>query len=72
MWFILALPDAKHPVQQEPAEEAEDDVRPRVPGIQLHERDGVQVQILVPTGTKSIRHLDTHICFRFCHSAKIR
>lgn len=30
-------PDAKHPVQEEAAQEAQHHVGPRVPGIQLHE-----------------------------------
>jgi len=39
-------PDAEDPVQQKASQEAEEHVRPRVPGVQLHEGGRVQTHIL--------------------------
>lgn len=54
---VASLPDSKNPVYQESTQEAEDDVRPGVPGVQLHEAGSVQVQILVPSERN---HIKTH------------
>lgn len=43
---LVIAPDSKDPVKQESSKEAEDNVGPRVPGVQLHELCRVQVQIL--------------------------
>lgn len=56
---MLILPDAKDSVNEESPKEAEDDIGPRVPGIQLHELGRVQVQILHKT------HVD---CFIYAFS----
>lgn len=64
-WLLcLFVPDAKNPVEQESPEEAEDHVGPGVPGIQLHERSSVQVEVLVKAGRRYGGSLHL-ICFEF-------
>lgn len=67
MFFV---PDPKDPVNQKSSKEAEDDVGPGVPGIQLHEVCRVQVQILVQSGNKMHQVLVGHLGsfgFKFHH-----
>lgn len=62
--WLLFLPNSKHPVKQESAKEAQNNVGPRIPGVQLHELGCVQVHILVQSQRKRIRSLsDTDNCF---------
>lgn len=44
------IPDSKNPVEQKSPKEAEDNIWPGVPGVQLHELCSVQVQVLETGG----------------------
>lgn len=58
---FFIVPDSKNPVEQEAPKKAEYNIRPGVPGIQLHEACSVQVQIL----EKSEKTWDSFFFFPF-------
>lgn len=56
------VPDSKNPVDQESTKEAENDIGPGVPGVQLHEPCGAQVQVLEnPEKTHTIQGWATDV-----------